>query len=73
MNWHLENLRRDTPVMIRRLRSAVNYVLGTSLIGLPFISEKIGLSGDEFSQILGVAIVLCNVSLTMFGEDYEKN
>lgn len=71
MNFGFEYIFKETPIIVIRLKSAINYMAGTALIGSSILAEKTGLSPTEFSESLGLAIVFCNVILTMFGKDKE--
>ena len=73
MKIGVEYLFKETPVIVRRVRASINYIMGTALMGSSFISSKTGLSPTELSEILGISIVLCNVVLTMFGYDNTDN
>ena len=73
MKFGINQILNETPVIVRRVQNVINYLLASSLVGTDTLTTLFKIQPDTFAKILGLAMIMCNVSLMMFGQSVDKN
>lgn len=56
-----------TPIVVKKIRTGLNYFIGASLIYVPAISAWLKVTPETLTNILGIMLLGCNTILQMFG------
>lgn len=67
MQVDLKNVLKETPKVVRRIRSVVIYTIAGSLPFAKILSEKVGVTVEDYAMYAGFAMLLTRAFSMLFG------
>jgi len=72
MKIGLTEIMNETPKIIRRIRSVIIYTLAGSLPFASYLAGKLNLTLDEYTSVVGIAMLLVRGASSLFGVNDEE-
>ncbi len=67
MKFGISQITKTTPLIISRVKRAINFFIAGVVTFFPFVSKLTGIPMDDLSQIVGLFALFVNSFGVMFG------
>ena len=72
-NFGLDQIGKDTPTIVKRLRDALLFIVAGSLVAVNVVAPALHMTVDAYGQWSGFALIVIKGISMMFGVPVEEN